>query len=105
MPDPLNRWFAEHPRFAEMAEELSHLARDPKWRRLVELDLGWARLMDRYREDPDLALKLVAQPSSERLKGAYLVPAGDYDELESLRRWFSVAREALLNKYDWHPKH
>ena len=105
MPDPLNRWFAEHPRFAEMAEELSQLAHDPKWRRLVELDLRWARLMDRYREHPDLALTFVAQPASERLKDTYLFPADEYDELESLRRWFSVAREALLNKYGWHPRH
>jgi hypothetical protein len=105
MPDPLNRWFAEHPRFAEMADELSHLARDPKWRRLVELEMNWARLMDRYRKDPDLVVKFVAPPLSERHKDTYLFPADEYDELESLRRWFSVAREALLNKYGWHPKH
>ena len=105
MPDPLNAWFAEHPRFAEMAEDLSQLAHDPKWRRLVELDARWAGLTNRYREDPELALKLVAQPPSERLKEIFVFPADEYDELESLRRWFSVAREALLNKYGWHPKH
>ena len=105
MPDPLNVWFAEHPRFAEMAAELSQLALDPKWKRLVELDLRWARLTNRYREDPELALKFVTQPASERLKEIYVFPADEYDELESLRRWFGVAREALLNKYGWHPKH
>ena len=101
MPDPLNSWFAGHPRFSEMAEDLARLGRDPKWRRMVELEARFLGIVDPLREDPDLPFKWLREPSSERLERSYLLPADEHDELDSLRRWYCVARDALLNKYGW----
>lgn len=103
MPDPLNEWFAAHPRFPEMAEELVRLAHDPKWRRLVELEERFVGVVAPLREDPELPFKWLALGSAERLKKTFLLSADEHAELDSLRQWYCVARDALLNKYGWRP--
>jgi hypothetical protein len=101
MPDALNEWFAAHPRFPEMAEELSRLARDPKWRRMVDLEERFVRVVGPLRADSELPYSWMQLEPEERLKRNLLLSAEEHDELDALRKWYCVARDALLNKYGW----
>jgi hypothetical protein len=101
MPDALNEWFAAHPRFPEMAAELSRLARDPKWRRMVELEQRFVEVVSPLRDDTELPYSWMQLEPEERLKRNLLLSAEEHDELDNLRKWYCAARDALLNKYGW----
>jgi hypothetical protein len=92
MPDALNEWFAAHPRFPEMAEELSRLARDPKWRRMVDLEERFVGVVGALRADAELPYTWMQLEPEERLKRNLLLSAEEHDELDALGSLYPAGR-------------